>query len=95
MGAKKFPKSAERSPAKPVAICPADRVLDLYNRANDAEAKRIGKTVRAWFTAEAHADGWDHVGFVPQVESEHGAGAVLIKKFGSAKDTLEAIGNDG
>jgi hypothetical protein len=97
MAKTKFPKSAERSQAKPAAICPAERVLKLYNEANeDTEAKRISKKVREWFEAEAHADGWDVVGFVPEVQSLHGAGAVLIKNFKgvSASATLRAIGSD-
>ena len=94
---KKFPKSNERSPAKPAAICPADRVLDLYNEANQADAKKISKKVRTWFTGVAHADGWDTVGFVPEVQSQHGAGAVLIKKFPdqTPAQSLKAIADDG
>lgn len=94
--ATKFPKSAERSPAKPAAICPAERVLKLYNEANNAEAVRISKKVREWFEVEAHEDGWDVVGFVPEVQSQHGAGAVLIKNFKgqSASQTLKALESD-
>ncbi|HEX7816576.1 hypothetical protein [Dyella sp.] len=59
--------------------------MNLYNQANGAERQRITKKVKEWFTETAHADGWDQVGFLPEVESEHGAGCILYKSFGSSR----------
>ena len=93
----KFPKSNERSPAKPAAICPAERVLKLFNDEHPQKpAVRISKTVRTWFEGKAHADGWDVVGFVPEVQSNHGAGAMLMKNFPgqTASQQIKAITSD-
>ncbi|GAB2793794.1 hypothetical protein [Dyella kyungheensis] len=81
----KFPKSSERSAAKPVVLCPADRVLNLYNQESGDEAKKISKKVRTWFTQEAIEEGWDAVAFLPEVQSQHGAGCILGKNVGSNK----------
>ena len=75
----KFPKATERSEAKPAVLCPGDRVLNLYNQDSGKEAKRISKAVREWFTEKSLAEGWSAVGFLPEVQSQHGAGCILIK----------------
>lgn len=77
-GAKlKFPKSKEYKPAAPAVMCPAERVLGLYNQDSGDKAKRIAKKVRLWFFAEAPKHGWAGIHFLPQVQSNHGAGCVL------------------
>ncbi len=83
----KFPRSAERSTAKPAVLCPADRVLKLYNQGSGKSAKKISKSVRDWFSAEAHRDGWTVVGFLPEVQSQHGAGCMLYNAPAGATST--------
>ena len=60
-------------------ICPADRVLTLYNEANEPNAKRISGRVRTWFTDEAQKKGWAGIHWVKEVQSKHGAGCVLAR----------------
>ncbi|HKR75213.1 MAG TPA: hypothetical protein VJR95_01025 [Rhodanobacter sp.] len=81
----KFPKSSERSPAKPVVLCPADRVINLYNQDSGDTAQRISKKVRKWVTETAIKEGWDGVVFLPEVQSQHGAGCILGKNFEGKK----------
>ena len=93
----KFPKSSERSEAKPAVLCAGDRVLNLYNQDSGKQAKRISKSVRDWFTDSALADGWSAVGFLPEVQSQHGAGCVLIKDApGKTKGSslIKKLGSD-
>lgn len=93
----KFPKANERSEAKPAVLCSSDRVLKLYEQETGKEAKRISKSVRNWFTDKALADGWDAVGFLPEVQSQHGAGCVLVKDSpGKTKGSslLKKLGSD-
>jgi hypothetical protein len=79
----KFPDPADYPPKSPVVICPAERVLNLYNQAHAGEeAKRTSKVVRAWFSENAHQQGWDGVHFLPEVQTNHSAGAVLLSPHG-------------
>jgi hypothetical protein len=73
----KFPDPSDYPPRHPAVLCPADRVIGLYNQANTPHAKRISKKVKRWFHAEAHNRGWGGVHFLPEVQSMHGAGCVL------------------
>ncbi len=73
----KFPDSKARSANDPATFCTAERVLNLYNQDNDKPAKRISKKVREWFFAMAHEKGWSGVHFIPEVQSQHGAGCML------------------
>jgi hypothetical protein len=73
----KFPDAKSRSANKPAVFCTAERVLNLYNQENDEEAQRISKKVREWFFEEAHTKGWNGVHFIPEVQSQHGAGCML------------------
>ncbi|MFZ5761625.1 MAG: hypothetical protein ACOY8P_01685 [Thermodesulfobacteriota bacterium] len=75
----KFPHPGECKQKDRAMMCPADRVLGLFNQETSKEAKRIGKTVRTWFTNTAHNYGWAGVMFVKQVGSQHGAGCVLAR----------------
>jgi len=73
----KFPLPKDYKPAEPAVICPADRVIDLYNQESGDTAKRIAKKVRKWFSDEARKKGWAGVRFSPEVQTNHGAGCVL------------------
>jgi hypothetical protein len=78
MGRKvKFPVPSDYKPAQPAILCPAERVIDLYNQDSGDEAQKIAKKVRRWFTQQAHARGWAGVHFLPEVQSNNGAGCVL------------------
>ena len=57
----KFPDPGECRQMDKALMCPADRVIGLYNQETGKNAKRIGKTSRSWFTDEAHDHGWGHV----------------------------------
>ena len=77
-GAKlKFPNPKNCKPQNPAVLCPANRVIGLYNQDSGNTAKRIAKKVRAWFTAEAIKKGWAGVHFLPDIQSAHGVGCVL------------------
>ena len=58
----KFPDSKSRPANSPAVLCPADRVLHLYNQDHETPAKKISKKVREWFFAEAHSKGWNEIG---------------------------------
>lgn len=77
-----FPDSKSRSPKSPTVLCPAERVLAIYNQDSGETAQRISKKVRDWFFAAAHKDGWTAVNFVPDVQSKHGAGCIMWVSFG-------------
>jgi hypothetical protein len=81
MGRKlKFPEPKDYVPAEPAVLCPAERVIGLYNQGSNGTARRIAKKVRTWFAAEAHRKGWAGVYFLPEVQSNHGAGCVLWRR---------------
>jgi hypothetical protein len=61
-------------------MCPAERVIGLYNQESGDTAQRIAKKVRKWFFAEARKHGWAGVHFIPEVQSNHGAGCVLWRQ---------------
>ena len=61
----------------PAVLCPADRVLNLYNQGTNQQAQRISQSVRDWFYSEAHKVGWGGAHFLPEVQSNHGAGCIL------------------
>lgn len=59
-------------------LCPAERILNIYNQSTGENAQRISKSVKSWFAAEAPKAGWAGVHFLPEVQSGHGAGCVLF-----------------
>ncbi len=73
----KFPSPDDYKPAQPAVFCPAERVLNLYNQDSGEIGERIAKKVRIWFRARAHEAGWAGIHFLPEVQSNHGAGCVL------------------
>jgi len=87
----KFPDPKNCSPNKPAVLCPADRVLGLYNQDNNSPAKRIAKKVKKWFYDQAHANGWTGIHFLPDVQTNHGAGCLLWKDLDSP--TIKIVNN--
>ncbi|WP_431265807.1 hypothetical protein ACQ859_11000 [Roseateles chitinivorans] len=73
----KFPDSKARSPNKPAVFCTAERVLKIYNQEHEKPAVKISKKVREWFFKTAHEKGWSGIHFIPEVQSQHGAGCML------------------
>ena len=73
----KFPSPGNCKPADQAVLCPADRVLGLYNQDSEDTKKKIAKKVRDWFGSEARKKGWAGVRFLKDVQSSHGAGCVL------------------
>lgn len=73
----KFPNPSDCKAGQPAMLCPAERVLKLYNQDNGKDAKRISKSVRAWFGTTAEQQGWAGVHFLPEVQSNYGAGCIL------------------
>jgi len=73
----KFPRPEDYKAAEPAVFCPADRVLALFNQDSSDNAARIAKKVRKWFRKQAHDAGWAGIHFLPEVQSNHGAGCVL------------------
>ncbi|MBD8527424.1 hypothetical protein [Pseudomarimonas arenosa] len=74
----KFPDPKSCKLKDRAVLCTAERMLAIYNQAKEIDAKRISKSVRSWFAAEAQAAGWAGVHFLPEVQSGHGAGCVLF-----------------
>lgn len=87
----KFPDPNDYPPKSPAVLCPADRVLNLYNQANQAEAKRISKKVREWFYDESHQKGWKGIHFMPEVQSQHGAGCLLWSEQKTVPAGVDAV----
>jgi hypothetical protein len=73
----KFPDPQDCKAGEPAILCPAERVINLYNQATGKQAKRIAKLVREWFAIQAKAKGWAGVHFLPEIQSNYGAGCVL------------------
>jgi len=75
----KFPEPKDYRSSHPAILCPAERVLGLYNQDQNPEkpARKIAQKVRRWFFIEAKKYGWAGVHFLPEVQSNHGAGCVL------------------
>ena len=73
----KFPNPSQCKAGDLAMLCPAERVLNLYNQATGKSAKKIAKSVREWFATEAQKVGWAGVHFLPEVQSNYGAGCVL------------------
>lgn len=73
----KFPNPGDCKAGDPAMLCPAERVLNLYNQEHSREAQRISKSVREWFATTAEENGWAGVHFLPEVQSNYGAGCVL------------------
>lgn len=86
----KFPNPKDYPAKDPVVLCPADRVIGLYNQATGNKAQRIAMNLKAWFEAEAKAKGWVDCRFVPEVQSRHGAGCMLLNPL-SVTVTLKKI----
>ena len=82
----KFPDPVDYPPKHPVVMCPGERVLILYTQGTGDSAQRISAKVRTWFSDRAAAEGWAATHFLPEVQSLHGAGCLLLSK-GNAKVT--------
>jgi hypothetical protein len=78
--ARKLPDPSERSEKEPAVLCSSERVLALYNKAQNKGAQRVSKEVRDWFLESAQQEGWDAAIFLNDVETRHSAGCVLYKK---------------
>jgi hypothetical protein len=80
MGRKyKFPCPSDVSSGQGAVLCPAERVIALYNQGsnNVQRSVKISKKVREWFFDEAHSKGWAGVRFIKDVQSSHGSGCIL------------------
>jgi hypothetical protein len=86
----KFPNTGDYPKKHPVVLCPADRVLNLFKQETGGSAKIIAKKVKEWFEKEALHKGWAGCKFVPEVQSVHGAGAILLNPL-STTITLNQI----
>jgi hypothetical protein len=73
----KFPDPNDYPPKSPAVLCPSERVLNLYNQDSGHRADRVSKKVKLWFAQEAHARDWAGVRFLPEVQTQHTAGAIL------------------
>lgn len=77
-GAKlKFPKPEDYKQSSPAILCPAERVIGLYKQGSGRDCQRIAKKVKEWFFSEAAKMGWAGVHFIPEVQSNYGAGCIL------------------
>jgi hypothetical protein len=86
----KFPETKDYGAKDPVILCPGERVIAIYKQETGKKAQRIAKKMKEWFMAEAKRRGWADCRFVPEVESRHGAGCVLLNPL-SVKVTVNQI----
>jgi len=75
----KFPSPNDVKASQRAVLCPADRVIALYNQdsGHPKRAVRFSKKVRDWFFNEAQRHGWAGAHFLKDVQSNHGSGCVL------------------
>jgi hypothetical protein len=73
----KFPNPHDCRPNDQAVLCPAERVLALYNQDSGDTAEKIAKKVRQWFIGKARSNGWAGVRFLKDVQSSHGSGCLL------------------
>jgi hypothetical protein len=85
----KFPNANDYPLKVPAVLCPADRVINLYNQDSGSTAQRISKSVREWFFQRAHQEGWGGAHFLPEVQSQHGAGCVLWVGYRGVPQTIQ------
>src|SRR6266478_5647450 len=76
----KFPKPTDCKVSDKALICPAQRVIALYNQDSGRVAKRIAKRVQRWFRDQAQEKGWAGCYFLKEVQSSHGAGCILWRR---------------
>jgi hypothetical protein len=74
--------------SRKAVLCPAERVIGLYNQNTGDTAARIAKKVRIWFRATARDNGWAGAHFLPEVQSNHGAGCVLWRQSDKVNKTV-------
>ncbi|PKN67155.1 MAG: hypothetical protein CVU57_04180 [Deltaproteobacteria bacterium HGW-Deltaproteobacteria-15] len=74
----KFPDPKTCKLKDRAVLCTAERILAIYNQSTGKDAKRISKSVKAWFATEAKKAGWAGGHFLPEIQSGHGAGCVLF-----------------
>ena len=74
----KFPEPSSCKLKDGAVLCPADRILALYNQATGKTQQRITQPVKNWFATEAQQSGWAGGHFLPEIQSGHGAGCVLF-----------------
>ena len=86
----KFPEPKDYPAKDPVILCPAERVVGLYNQATGKNAKRVAKKMKDWFAAEAGSKGWVKCQFPPEVQSKHSGGCILLNPL-SVKVTVNQI----
>lgn len=84
----KFPDPNDYPAKSPAVLCPAGRVLALYNQETGGDAKRISKKVKQWTSTQAQEIGWQGIHFLPEVQSQHGAGCIL---WNGNKNSAEQI----
>jgi hypothetical protein len=75
----KFPEMSKYPLSEPAVMCPAERVIGLYNENSGKTAAKVSATVRTWFESEAPKHGWAGVHFVKDVQSGNGAGCILSR----------------
>jgi hypothetical protein len=55
--------------------------MGLYEQSEKQKPRKINPTVKTWFRQEAlRTHGWSAAMFVPEVQTQHGAGCVLYKQ---------------
>lgn len=86
----KFPDPKDYPAKDPVILCPADRAIGLYNQETNSHAVKIAKKLKIWFIQEAKQKGWIDCRFVPEVQSKHGAGCILLNPL-SVEVTVNQI----
>lgn len=74
----KFPVPKDYPAKDPVILCPAERVIGLYNQETGNTATRVAKKMKEWFSEEALKKGWAACEFPPEVQTKHSGGCILL-----------------
>lgn len=73
----KFPDAGDRSPNQPAVMCPAERVLALFNQHSGDKGQRISAKVKTWFTTMSLSRGWGHIWWFEDVLTNRSSGCVM------------------
>jgi hypothetical protein len=74
----KFPLPKDYPAKDPIILCPADRIISIYNKANGSNRRSVAKGIIEWFKQQASDNGWADCRFVPAVQTKHSAGCILL-----------------
>ncbi|SHG07834.1 hypothetical protein [Vibrio gazogenes] len=79
-----FPNPENTKLKDNAVFCSNERIIALYNQANDTDRKRMTDNIKHWFASEAQENGWAGGNYLRDSQTGHSAGCVL---FTPSKET--------